>query len=327
MDNNSETIAVAVENIDKSETVAVDKSETVAVSGDNSETVAGDNSETVTIDNIINSEIVTINDIDNLETVTIDNIIIKINNKYVKFYKCNNLKGAISLYFKDKNNKYFLKIPIKYDHCVNSDIVTITNIFNLETTTINNMIIKINNKYVKFYQCSNLQGATSLYFKDKNNKYFLKIPIKYTKYDILKREVFILKKLQKYKHFPRLVKYSDYYIITEYIGDTISKDTIPENIFSQINKINNIFKKENIIHADIKNSEMLIKNNILYIIDFGWSKFNNTWCCLKGFCDLEKPGLDKTSDLDNMINIILQKLKDDNDNDKFIKTIKYLIIN
>ncbi len=112
--------------------------------------------------------------------------------------------------------------------------------------------VKINNEYIQFKNTHAI-GTTSIYFKDDDNKYFLKIPKLYNDYSILKREVFILNKLSKYeKHFPKLIAYTDYYIITEYIGDILSSENMPNDILNQTNDIINILKKEDIVHCDIK---------------------------------------------------------------------------
>ena len=197
-----------------------------------------------------------------------------------------------------------------------SNIETINELSNIKTTNElfniridNNFIILINNEYIKFNKIDKKLGATSLYSIDDNKKYFMKIPIYYNEYDIIKREIYILKILLKYnKHFPKLIYYNDFLIITEYIGDIIKKETIPIDILFQINDINNILKKENIIHSDIKLDEMLIKDNILYIVDFGWAKLNGNWHCDINISNTIKPCLNETSDIYCMINIILELL-------------------
>lgn len=148
-------------------------------------------------------------------------------------------------------------------------------------------------------------GATSLYFVDEKKRFFLKIPVKYFKYDILKREIYILKKLSKYeKYFPKIIDYNDYGIITEYIGDILNTKNIPKDINVQINEIINILKSENIKHCDIKNDELLVKNNILYIVDWGWGKVNDKFDCDIGLSKLIKPYYNKNSDLQCILQII-----------------------
>lgn len=172
------------------------------------------------------------------------------------------------------------------------------------------IIINIKNKDIIFNKID-VCGTTSLYFTDDKKQYFLKIPILYLEYDVLKREIHILKILKKYNdHFPKIVYYDELRIITEYIGEPITKNNIPNNIIQQINEILNIFKKENIIHSDIKKEELLIKNDNLYLVDFGWAKINDCWGCDIGLCNNEKPFLDKTIDKYKIFDILLEILNE-----------------
>jgi predicted Ser/Thr protein kinase len=210
----------------------------------------------------------------------------------------NNIDNIFISYFieKDIESKNFINI--------NSNNKNIFKILPL----ISSIKIKINDIQVIFHRKNINNGNTSLYFIDLNYKYFMKIPYMYIENDLLKREIFILKKLNQYDYFPKIVFYNNILLITEYIGDIIKKETIPNDILFQINDINNILSKEKIIHSDIKQSEMLIKENKLYIVDFGWSKFNNKWSCDNNFCNKTKPNLDNTTDIQKMINVIIKLL-------------------
>jgi predicted Ser/Thr protein kinase len=136
---------------------------------------------------------------------------------------------------------------------------------------------------VKFYETNPSHGTTSKYFMDKNSKYFLKIPQLYKEYNILEREVRILKILKDFEWCPNLV-YSDLNsIITEYSGDSLNKNNIPNNYEEQIFKILNDLKKLGIKHNDIwaigKNPELLVKDNKIYLIDFGWCSIYDDFSC------------------------------------------------
>ena len=194
----------------------------------------------------------------------------------------------------DIESKYFIDIEIN------------KNIYNI-LYKVNSIKINIEGSPVIFYR-KNIKGNTSLYFTDFNNKYFMKIPYMYTDYDLLRREIFILKKLEQYNCFPKLLFYNNILLVTEYVGDIIIKETIPDNILFQINDISNILLKEKIIHSDIKQNEMLIKDNKLYIIDFGWARYNNKWSCDYSFSNKVKPNLNNTTDIQSMINIIIKLL-------------------
>jgi len=81
----------------------------------------------------------------------------------------------------------------------------------------------------------------------------------------------ILKILSQYNHFPRLIKYSNEYLITEYISDTLNYTNIPLDIHSQIKRILKILSNEGISHNDIKPHELLVKDGMLYLVDFGFA--------------------------------------------------------
>jgi predicted Ser/Thr protein kinase len=169
--------------------------------------------------------------------------------------------------------------------------------------------LPINNENIVFKKIEK-KGFTSFYFVDDEKKYFLKIPYRCLTHDILKRELFILEKLKKYNRFPKVVYSDTFSIVLEYIGEVIKKQTIPIDILFQINEINNILKKEKIKHTDIKLDEMLIKDNHLFLVDFGWATYNNLLSCSNGFSSKEKPGLDKETDINNMISIVIKLMNE-----------------
>jgi hypothetical protein len=154
-------------------------------------------------------------------------------------------------------------------------------------------------------------GYTSFYFIDDEKKYFMKIPRRCLDYDIMKREIFILKKLENYDRFPKVIFHDNFCVVFDHIGEVIKKETIPIDVIFQINDINNILKKEKITHTDVKVGEMLVKNNRLYLADFGWAKYNNSITCNQGFSNKEKPYLDTKTDIHNMLNVIIRLLNDE----------------
>ena len=95
--------------------------------------------------------------------------------------------------------------------------------------------------------------------------------------EIIKNEIHYFKKLEKYKYFPKMLKYDleNQYIIMEYAGNNFNKLSkkniinIPKNYKEQIKEISDIMEKENMYHNDLNLSNMCLKNNIIKIIDFG----------------------------------------------------------
>jgi len=153
------------------------------------------------------------------------------------------------------------------------------------------MEVVLNNQSFVFKQ-KKVPGITSKYFTDEHRKYFLKYPIMFWEYDILKREVEILKILDKYKYFPKLIYYTDNFIITNYVGEQLNKNKINPNVINQITEILKILKENNITHGDIKFEEILIDDeDHIYLVDFGWAQLNGSRSLGKNLCTRDPPGL------------------------------------
>ena len=208
----------------------------------------------------------------------------------------------------------------KFNHIINSDCIANNNVCDLSTlansvTPIDfeickKVLIKINNEDT-YFNIHEKIGNTGLYFVDEQKKYFMKIPLKYLEYDILKREIHILKILNKYeRYFPKLIFSNDICIITEYVGEPLNKNNIPSNKLFQLNEILNILKKENMIHSDIKKEEIIVNNDNIFLVDFGWTKINNSWGCDINLCNKEKPYFNETADKYNMMNALLEILNE-----------------
>lgn len=148
---------------------------------------------------------------------------------------------------------------------------------------------KIDINKLNFKLCNNLKSATSNIYIDENKKFFLKKQKKYFKYDCIKREVHILKLLQKYDWAPKLIDYSDNYLITEYIGESVNFLNMPRDYKIQFKQILDDLNKNNIQHNDIKYNEVLVKDNKLYLCDFGWASINNDLSCGINISKLDKP--------------------------------------
>ena len=123
----------------------------------------------------------------------------------------------------------------------------------------------------KLTKLRNLQSL--IYIYDKNG--YLTLKKKYLYIDEFHREYLILKKLEKYNHFPKIIEKNkkEKFIIINYVGIVLNKHNKPKNWLYQINKIINILKKNKIYHNDIKCDHFLVKNNIISLIDFGRASF------------------------------------------------------
>ena len=89
----------------------------------------------------------------------------------------------------------------------------------------------------------------------------------------MSNEINALHILRKYKHFPKIlnIDWDNFSIDMTYVGDSIiNKNLIelPNDILKQFDSIENILKKNKIHHNDLALSHFMLKNDILYLIDF-----------------------------------------------------------
>lgn len=112
----------------------------------------------------------------------------------------------------------------------------------------------------------------NIIIKKKTKKYFGCDKIG-SDYDHFYREVKCLNILKNHSNFPKLI-YADeknFTIYLTYCGELINENNIPSNWKYQLENINLILKKFNIFHNDVWYGNLLIKDGIIYLIDFGWA--------------------------------------------------------
>ena len=85
-----------------------------------------------------------------------------------------------------------------------------------------------------------------------------------------KYEVLFLNHFSRYKNFPKLINYNPktLEIFMDYCGSHISKDNIPDDYLNQLKQIVNILDSNNVILEDIQYKNILIKDEIIKLIDF-----------------------------------------------------------
>lgn len=88
--------------------------------------------------------------------------------------------------------------------------------------------------------------------------------------ELLDREVYWLTTLKDTGFVPKLLKVKDLSLYLEYIGLTISKKNIPKDAEKQVLNILLTLNEYNCLYNDWKPENLLIRNNKLYLIDFGW---------------------------------------------------------
>jgi len=96
-----------------------------------------------------------------------------------------------------------------------------------------------------------------------------------------KREVKILKKLEKHIKVPKIVNIKDFEIEMELIKgetlkDVLEKKGLDKKIIEQMAEIVSKIHELGIIHGDLTLKNFILKDNDLYLIDFGLSFFSHS---------------------------------------------------
>lgn len=91
--------------------------------------------------------------------------------------------------------------------------------------------------------------------------------------NVYKNEKKWLIKMKDSTLFPKLIYANDKLrlLLTINAGKLLNKENLPEDYKLQFDNILNELKKYNCRHNDIKPSELVIKNNKINLIDFGWA--------------------------------------------------------
>ncbi len=86
------------------------------------------------------------------------------------------------------------------------------------------------------------------------------------------REIWWLIRLRNFDRVPKIIKIEYPNRLTEsFIGDVITKETVPADWYDQMEYILGYLKSVNCNHNDIKPSEILVKDGKLYLIDYNWA--------------------------------------------------------
>lgn len=167
---------------------------------------------------------------------------------------------------------------------------------------INNNSVSVNKIKYKINKIINSNTSTVLI----SDKVIFKVikSIFYSK-GVFEREILILHNMNllNIDFVPKLINYDfkNKIIMMSYCGVPINNYNKPLDYRIQLINILKTLKKYNIQHNDIKKREILIKNDKIYLCDFGWANIN---CNTKKKCFLhlnKKPTNGKGRRLDKNI--------------------------
>ena len=114
------------------------------------------------------------------------------------------------------------------------------------------------------------KGATAVV--EKKDGKVVKRQTSYADYDRMEKESKILSTI-KGEHFPRLLKSEGDTIEIEDCGDPLTVDNLPDNWKAQLIQVIIDLRTCKVEHRDIRPNNLMVKDGVIKLIDFGWAHF------------------------------------------------------
>lgn len=116
------------------------------------------------------------------------------------------------------------------------------------------------------------KGATAIVSRE--GGHIRKKQTGFVSYSLIDNEKRILSKINSV-HFPMVIGEDGSEIIIEDCGDQLTIDNIPDNWKDQLIQIIKDLRFNKVIHRDITPNNLMIKDGVIKLIDFGWSRFED----------------------------------------------------
>ena len=159
-----------------------------------------------------------------------------------------------------------------------------------------------------------LTGATANIFRSNCGSFIMKVVDKNLQWwehaDCYSREKHILRHIKShgFNWVPEILITCDEerYIVMTYCGETLNKDNAPSDTKEQLYTILNSLETLNVAHNDINTSNVLVKDDKIYLCDWGWSAINNSLTCDGRFADIPDFNRNRKTDKEMVADILTE---------------------